>query len=65
MNTRDNDTFSIKCKWCGWKIHFELFRDNGRKQIPLNDDNSIHHCIGSRSFSSTKRKIIYKLGAWI
>jgi hypothetical protein len=63
MNIKEHHIFSQKCKWCGEKIYFEsLIRRNGRKQTPFNEDNSIHHCIGSRSFLSTKTKIIYKTG---
>ena len=56
----DNYIFSQKCKWCGEKIYFQtLIRRRSRKQIPFNEDNSIHHCIGTRSLLLTKTKIVF------
>jgi hypothetical protein len=56
-----NYELSFKCNWCGLIIHFEPhIKGNNGRQIPLNADNSIHSCIGSRSFSSkNKTKILY------
>jgi hypothetical protein len=47
----------IRCKWCGEIIHFEphLHGNNG-KEIPLNYDNSIHHCLNSKPILSTKNR---------